>query len=225
MHGTSIISVDPLKSAWNDQFAALVSPAMKPIIALDADGVLLNYHHAYAQAWAKVFGAVPELRDPLAYWPIDRWEVRQLAGDELAQFRACFDHHFWSTIPAIIGAVDACRSLVAAGYELVCVSAIESQFASARLQNLGDCGFPIERMIASGGIGTNVSPKATALYELQPVAFVDDYLPYLRGIPVDIHSALVMREPNGSPNTGDDLVLAHSQHANLADFTEWWLSR
>jgi phosphoglycolate phosphatase-like HAD superfamily hydrolase len=76
---------------------------MKPIIALDTDGVLLDYHHAYARAWGKAFGALPALRDSLAYWPIDRWEVRGLAGDELAQFRACFDHHYWSTIPAIAG--------------------------------------------------------------------------------------------------------------------------
>jgi len=40
------------------------SKAMKPIIALDADGVLLDYHHAYARAWAEAFGHPPALRDP-----------------------------------------------------------------------------------------------------------------------------------------------------------------
>lgn len=198
---------------------------MKPIIALDADGVLLDYHHAYARAWGKAFGALPALRDPLAYWPIDRWEVRRLAGDELAQFRACFDRHYWSTIPAIAGAVDACHALVAAGYELVCVSAIEAPFQAARLSNLRDAGFPIERVIATDHAGIDASPKAAALHELRPVAFVDDYLPYLRGIPAGIHAALVLREPYGSPNAGDDLVWAHSRHANLTDFTNWWLSR
>lgn len=198
---------------------------MKPIIALDADGVLLDYHHAYAHAWAKAFGALPALRDPLAYWPIDRWAVRRLAGDELTAFRTCFDRHFWSTIPAIAGAVEACHALVAAGYELVCVSAIESQFEEARLQNLRDAGFPITRVIATANAGVDVSPKAAALHALQPVAFVDDFLPYLRGIPNEIHTALVLREPNGSPNAGDDLVWAHSQHADLASFTTWWLRR
>lgn len=198
---------------------------MKPIIALDADGVLLDYHHAYARAWAKAFGAIPAVRDPLAYWPIDRWDVRRVEGDELAQFRACFDDHYWSTIPAIPGAVDACHALAAAGYELVCVSAIEAQFQAARLQNLRDSGFPIERVIATANADINVSPKAAALHELRPVAFVDDFLPYLRGISSDIHAALVLREPNGSPNTGDDLAWAHSRHADLAAFTTWWLSR
>lgn len=68
----------------------------------------------------------------------------------------------------------------------------------------------------------DASPKAAALRELRPVAFVD-YLPYLRGIPEDIHVALVLREPNGSPNQGDELARVDSQHANLADFARWWL--
>ncbi|OWW21751.1 HAD family hydrolase [Noviherbaspirillum denitrificans] len=198
---------------------------MKPIIALDADGVLLDYHQAYAKAWAKAFGALPAVRDPLAYWPIDRWDVRRLAGAELALFRACFDHQYWSTIPAMPGAQDACCALAAAGYELVCVSAIEAQFEAARLDNLRRCGFPIERVIATANAGGDVSPKAAALRELRPVVFVDDFLPYLRGIPVNIHAALVLREPNGSPNAGDDLAWAHSQHADLASFTTWWLNR
>lgn len=198
---------------------------MKPIIALDADGVLLNYHLAYAQAWSKAFGSAPTVRDPLAYWPIDRWDVRRLVGDELAQFRGCFDHHYWSTIPAIPGAVDACHALVAAGYELACVSAIEAQFQAARLQNLRDCGFPIARVLATDNTGVDASPKAEALRELKPVAFVDDFLPYLRGIQANIHAALVLREPNGSPNVGDDLVWAHSRHADLTEFTRWWLTR
>ena len=64
---------------------------MKRIIALDADGVLVDYHHAYRHAWAKTFGEWPALRDPQAYWPIDRWDVRRLEGSELAKLRLCFD--------------------------------------------------------------------------------------------------------------------------------------
>lgn len=49
---------------------------MKPIVALDGDGVLLD-NSAYRAAWARAFGTLPRLRDPNAYWPIDRWEVRR----------------------------------------------------------------------------------------------------------------------------------------------------
>ena len=59
----------------------------KGIIALDADGVLLDYGLAYASAWQKAFGTYPGERDPLAYWPIDRWEVERVEGDRLDLLR------------------------------------------------------------------------------------------------------------------------------------------
>lgn len=165
------------------------------------------------------------MHDPAAYWPMERWAVRRLDGDELEAFRVCFDDEFWSTIPAIEGAVEACHDLVNAGYELVCVTAMELHFETARLRNLQYHGFPISRVIATSNALSCASPKAAALRALGPVAFVDDYLPYLRGIPEDVHAALVLREPNGSPNRGEGLEYADSQHADLADFARWWLTQ
>ena len=194
------------------------------IIALDADGVLLDYNAAYRLAWQKAFGELPELRDENAYWAIDRWNVRRLEGKELVHFRTFFDENYWRTIPALPNAVQACKALHNAGFELVCVSAVESQFEHARFQNLLEYGFPISKVIATSGMGNDISPKAAALRELNPIAFVDDFLPYLRGISSGIHSALIMREPNGTPNTGEELKLAHSLHSDLSDFASWWLS-
>ncbi|MFC0348637.1 hypothetical protein [Undibacterium danionis] len=105
----------------------------KPIITLDADGVLLDYHVAYRNAWLKAFNHLPVLKDPNAYWPIDRWDVRKWDGEELAHFRRFFDEEFWRTIPAVDGAILACNQMRAAGFELACVSAIESRFENARL--------------------------------------------------------------------------------------------
>lgn len=195
-----------------------------PIIALDADGVLLDYHASYRLAWQQAFGHLPELRDPQAYWPMDRWHVQRLEGERLETFRACFDEDFWSSISPLPGALDACRLLSEAGYRLVCVSALKPRFQATRLRNLRDHGFPIEVVIAtSADTTTGLSPKSAVLKELRPVAFVDDFLPYFRGIPPEIHAALVTREPNGSPNTGEDLALVHSRHTTLADFAAWWL--
>ena len=56
-------------------------------------------------------------------------------------------------------------------------------------------------------------------------AFVDDYLPYLRGVPGHIHTALVLRAPNGSPNEGVELSLAKSVHDDLPGFADFWLKR
>jgi phosphoglycolate phosphatase-like HAD superfamily hydrolase len=197
----------------------------RPLIALDADGVLLDFHLGYAGAWERAFGKAPAERDPLAYWPMDRWHVERLDAERRAHFRRYFDERFWSTVPAVAGAVDACERLHAAGFELVCVSALELEHEAARLRNLRSHGFPIERVIATGNAEGERSPKADAIETLQPLAFVDDYLPYLRGIPADVHTALVLRAPNGSPNAGADMCLANSVHQDLAAFATHWLTR
>lgn len=196
---------------------------VKPIIALDADGVLLDYHVAYRSAWEKAFNQLPALKDPNAYWPIDRWEVRKLEGDELLHFRCFFSEEFWRTIPAIDGAIDACNQLHDAGFELVCISAIESKFENARLENLMNLGFPIRRVIATSGTTGAMSPKAAALSLLNPLVFVDDFLPYHRGVSPTIHRALITRETNGTPNLGTELDNIDSRHQDLLMFSNWWL--
>ena len=128
-------------------------------------------------------------------------------------------------MPAIDGAVDACHRLRGAGFDLVCVSALDLEFEAARLRNLRELGFPIERVIATGNAAGERSPKADVIASLNPIAFVDDYLPYLRGMPAEVHTALVLRAPNGSPNTGADMALAKSVHQDLAGFTDHWLAR
>jgi len=197
----------------------------RPLIALDCDGVLLDFHLGYASAWARAFGQVPAERDPLAYWPMDRWEVERLDPERRVLFRAAFDEHFWTTMPPLPGALEACHRLHDAGFDLVCVSALELEFEAARLRNLRDLGFPIERVIATGNAEGKRSPKADAIERLSPVAFVDDYLPYLRGVPGHVHTALVLRAPNGSPNEGVELSLAKSVHDDLPGFVDFWLKR
>jgi hypothetical protein len=191
-------------------------------IAIDCDGVLLDYATAYGAAWRRAFGEHPTLQDAHAYWPMDRWGVPRLAGEELQRLRAVFDEEFWSTIPSMPGAVEACQILLSNGYQLVCVTALDDQYASARAQNLFDLGFPIHQVITTGNDATVKSPKAAALSDLKPVAFIDDFAPYLVGIGSGIHKALVMRDPVGSPNKGDALKHSDSQHADLLDFARWW---
>lgn len=195
----------------------------RPILALDADGVLLDFHMGYAAAWQRAFGERPRERDPLAYWPMDRWDVDRLDRGGLDRFKVEFGEHFWTALPPIAGAIEACHRLHEAGYELICVSALELRYEAARLRNLRDLGFPIERVIATGNTTGERSPKADAIEALRPAAFVDDYLPYLRGVPQDVHTALVLRAPNGSPNTGDELRLARTIHQDLAEFAAHWL--
>lgn len=199
---------------------------MTKLIALDADGVLLDYNKAYGRAWERAFGQPLELANPNAYWARDRWGAPWLEGATKERFRQAFNHDFWSSIPAVEGAVAACRTLHSAGFRLVVVSALPTQHRQARLDNLHRLGLPVDDVIATPpqSASSATSPKARALAKLQPQVFVDDYLPYLRGVPRErTHLALITRDPEGSPNQGPEMHLAHSTHANLAEFARWWL--
>ncbi len=199
--------------------------ARRPLIALDCDGVLLDFHLGYAGAWKRAFGTMPQERDPLAYWPMDRWNVERLAPEHRPTFRAAFDTHFWTTMPPLPGALDACNRLHDAGHELICITALDNEYEGARLTNLRRLGFPIERVVATGHSEGERSPKADAIESLDPAAFVDDYIVYMRGLPRHIHTALILRGPNGSPNVGPELALAKSVHDDLAGFADHWLAR
>ena len=197
----------------------------KPLIALDCDGVLLDLNLAYAKAWHGYSGSYPTEVDPDGYWHFNRWDVPRLSGEQLEHFRQFFDAEFWSSVPPIEGAVEACLRLHESGHELVCVTALEDKFADARLTNLRAHGFPIDRVYATGHQAGTVSPKAEVIHQLRPAAFVDDYLPYLDGINAEIHTALILRGPNGSPNVGPALATVNSTHADLTKFSEWWLRK
>lgn len=135
-------------------------------IAIDGDGVLLDYNTAYSQAWFKAFGEHLILNNPRSYWPMERWNARRLVSDELEQFRSAFDLEFWSTIPAVPGALKACQRLVDQGYTLVCVTALAERFSDARAQNLRALGFPISRVITTSDEIAGGSPKAKAIADL-----------------------------------------------------------
>lgn len=66
------------------------------IITLDADGVLLDYSSAYAKAWERYSGLAPMEHQPYAYWPMERWGVPRLEGQDLVAFRRQFDEAFWA---------------------------------------------------------------------------------------------------------------------------------
>lgn len=195
------------------------------IITLDADGVLLDYSAAYAKAWTRYSGVEPLEHQPHAYWPMERWGVPRLEGQDLEAFRRQFDEVFWSSLSAMPGALQACHLLAQSGHELVCVTALDEQFGEARRRNLQSLGFPIERVITTRMDASRGSPKAPVLRALQPVAFVDDFGPYFAGVAPEIHKALVMRDPHGSPNTPEIVELADSSHPDLLGFARWWVEQ
>lgn len=185
-------------------------------IALDCDGVLLDYASAYGLAWERAFGVKPTLVRPHAYWPMDRWGVLRLSGDALARFREVIGDTFWENIPAIEGAVHACEQLLRSGYELMCVTSWDPRHLAVRTRNLQALGLPLSHVIATDSHSpSGISPKAEVLHRLRPACFVDDCTPCLVGVDAEIHKVLITRDSEGCPNTEPMLALADACFGDL----------
>lgn len=198
------------------------------LIAIDGDGVLVNYVEAYREVWFKAFGQRLPESVPNAYWSPVRWGAKHLEGPELVHFRSCLDAQFWRSLTPMPGAIAACALLRKAGFKLVCVSAIDEEFVADRHLNFLNHDMGIQTVYATGNDWDGqleVSPKAKVLRNLMPAAFVDDFAPYLRGMPEGVHRALIESGMPGTPNVGHDLTLAESIHPSLLDFAKTWIAR
>ena len=198
----------------------------RPLIALDADGVLLDFHLGYAGAWARAFGSAPGRARParlLADRPLAGRAARRGAARPLpAPLRRAVlvvgaGHRRRRSTPASASTTPATTS-----------SASRRSTPSTRRRGCATCATTAFRSSASSPPATrraSAARRPTPSPRSRPEAFVDDYLPYLRGIPGHVHTALVLRAPNGSPNEGDELALAKSVHDDLAGFADFWLKR
>ena len=195
------------------------------VIALDGDGVLIDYHEGYAMAWERAFGERPQVRDPQGYHPMDYWNVPRLGYSERLHLKEKgFTRDVWASMPAIAGAREACERLNAAGFSLVCVTAMSARYHKEREHNLHSLGFNVTRVYTAPHAGLG-NPKARIISKLSPVAFVDDYLPYLQGIPQSTWSALIEGRKNNSPNRLQGFKEPNSRHDSLIDFVQFWLGR
>lgn len=189
-----------------------------PLIALDADGVLLNYHEAYQKAWLKAFGEDLPVVNSEAYYAMDRFGARRLEAKEREHLRGAMDDQFWSSMNPLPGALEATRVLKDKGYRLAVVSAVSVRYLEARAYNFARWGFPLEAVYATGSeVVAGASPKAAVIQQLRPVAFVDDYAPYFTGIHPEtgIQRILIDRTPVGGPNRGAVLSWVDASYPDI----------
>lgn len=199
-----------------------MTPSNK-LIAIDADGVLVDYNTAYASLWERAFGEKPQLARPDGYHAVDRYRLPQLNPEALAYFEALRDEEFWATVPLIPGASEACEALRERGFQLVCVTALHSRFKSARSRCLAPLGFSFDEVYTTSNVSTviGMSPKAPLLNQLAPLYFVDDYFPYFSGVARGIQRVLVHRDRYNSPNNSEDARTGTDLHVDsLWDFSQ-----
>jgi phosphoglycolate phosphatase-like HAD superfamily hydrolase len=194
------------------------------VIAIDADGVLVNYNASYPPVWQRAFGQILTLQRK-AYHAANAYGVQLVKGTpEYERFLATFGDEDWRAMPALDGVWEACHLLHDAGYSLVCVTSIPSRFTGPREDNLRRLDLPFDRVIAVGHSDTH-NPKLSVIQELQPEAFVDDLASNFYGVGPDVHKSLIDYGHFDSPNLELDLGAVDSQHGSLREFTDWWLAR
>ncbi|UJR16548.1 hypothetical protein I4U23_003448 [Adineta vaga] len=196
----------------------------KPIIALDCDGVLLNYHSQYSHIYEKTFGTKPTVVSPKAFHARHTYGIN-FNNEEKKQFDDVWTEHGWRTMPTHDGAVQACQLLHDAGYELICVTAMPARFIEHRLENFRSHGFPIDNIISSGYNAQDDShnPKREIIEDLHPVAFVDDFRRNFRNI-AGVHTKLVFidHEYENDPCQHDNIYY-DVKYPSLLDFVEHFL--
>jgi phosphoglycolate phosphatase-like HAD superfamily hydrolase len=196
----------------------------KPIIALDADGVLIDYNQGYAAVWQAAFGETLTLKHPDMHHAFNAYDCVFRDDAEKAQFYGNFTAKFWTNMPILEGAREACLELVDMGYELVCVTTMPPEFEAERMQNFLSGGLPISKTYATGRDKSlpAYNAKEQILRKLRPRALVDDYAMNFVGLEgTSIHRALIYRNQPDSPNH-EMLHIADSQHQNLHGFVDFW---
>ncbi|VTU42695.1 MULTISPECIES: HAD family hydrolase [unclassified Variovorax] len=193
------------------------------VLAIDCDGVKLDYNATYPRVWRAAFGSdLPRVRDN-CYHASNEYGVAFRDQAQKEQFFDAFDDRFWSTMEPLEGAVEGAKLLSAASWRIVCVSSMPKKYAGARHQNLQKLGFPVERVIATGRGDDHRNPKLDAIADLQPAAFVDDLLENFDGISERVHRAWVDYQNVDSPNRGLEGKYPHdSVHRSLFEFAAWW---
>lgn len=196
----------------------------RPLIALDCDGVILDYNLAYARIWEYVFGKPPVLLTKGAYHATNEYQMVFETNDHKAKFFDAFDMKGWLDMPALPGAIEACKILESAGNELVVISSMPEHRDLHRLMNLQRLGIPVNRVIATGRKPDEVNPKLRYLDELKPVVFVDDLVSNFIGV-TDTHCALIEWNVSDNPNHDVDHSIVHSKHVSLLEFAKYWVNR
>lgn len=191
------------------------------LLALDSDSVMTDYNAVFPEVWEKAFGVRPKLVNEGCYHANRAYGMDLNDPEVKAKFYSVFDEHFWSSMPAMPGAQEACRILVEKGYRLECVTSMPQRFQQARVRNLKDLALPIDKVYACERQGDEANPKLETLLKLKPRAFVDDLLANFQGLPESIHAAWVDGRYVDDPNA--DLRgagLHHGHYSSLLDFAQ-----
>ena len=185
----------------------------KPVIALDADGVLFDYEEAYHRLWEHCFD-----QEFLSVSPSIHVETAEHV-EKRGAFYTWFDKHGWHEMHALPHAIEATHLLREAGYQIIVVTSVTEDRCQIRHNRLNHLGFAIDATIATGRKTSADNPKKKWIDYLKPEYFVDDLLENFKGVDKQTQCVLIESEDWAHPNLKFQQPLKlHSTHFSLMDF-------
>ncbi len=145
----------------------------KPVMALDVDGVILDFCGFWVQTAEDALGRELPALNRSYHFGTRLGLTRQEYDTCWNQFRAIDG---WGKVPAYPGVTEALESL-ARNHRLVAVTGIPLEALEARKRNLAELRLPLEEVFATGHRDFS---KEYLLQALQAEAFVDDRLRHLQ---------------------------------------------
>lgn len=134
-------------------------------IAIDADGVILDFLKQWEVAAMKLFGRTIE-RQTSEYDLAVRYGMSH--EDKSKLWRFFHEDGHWASIPALPGAVEAVHALLEANYDVHVVTSITSDILESRKTNFRKIGLIDIPVHCVDG------RKYGKLLDLKPLMFVDD---------------------------------------------------
>lgn len=159
-------------------------------IALDTDGVLLDFMPAFDKAAAIVLGRpiiIQQDEYNMDYYYLSkRISVTQEQVEEILEYMQT--SRMYENLAALKGAKEGVKAIEEAGFNICIVTALPEQAKLMRRNNLRNVLGLEPQEIYCVGMGMS---KAEILKELKPDVFMDDRIEYLASAPFIYHLAWV----------------------------------
>lgn len=151
----------------------------QPTIALDTDGVTLDFVPTWHRVAEQVLGRNLKEMNPASYSMHKKLNITKAEGDLVwAEF---YRNGSLAQLAPVPGAVEAVIELKL-HYNLVAVTAIDPVYTKLCEQNLADHGMAMP-VVAVGMSGC----KRETLHRIRPILYVDDMVHHLKTAPTSTH--------------------------------------
>lgn len=178
-------------------------------IALDVDGVLLDFMHSFDEAAEIVLGRkVVANQDENK---MDHYHLGKRVGTDDTTAANILEYMqtsgMYARLRALPGAKEAVKAIKDDGYHITIVTALPDNVKEMRLKNLLDVLDLVPDEIYCVGMGQS---KAEALKKVNPDVFVDDRIDYLANAPYVYHLAWCDQRESQKDHSSQVDVHVHS---------------